>query len=92
MILSSIAAALTIGLCISATGSIQGEELANYQQKLSWFTNFLDAFTYPNDTVQTDMINSTIFAENVQGRVDVTNTFDGRELNTEVLSHLLNCR
>lgn len=30
-------------------------------------------------------INSTIFAEDVQGRVDITRTFVGRELNTEYL-------
>ena len=84
MILSGIAAALAIGLCVSARSIErgQGPDLANYEQKLSWFTNFVDAFTYPNDTIQTDMINSTIFAENVQGRVDLTTTFDGRELNT----------
>ena len=57
----------------------------NYQQKLTWFTRFVDAFMYPNNTVEASKINSTLFAENVQGRVDLTSTFDGRELNTEVL-------
>lgn len=56
----------------------------NYQQKLSWFIRFADAFMYPNNTIQATQINSTLFAENVQGRVDLTSTFDGRELNTEV--------
>ena len=57
---------------------------ANYQQKLSWFTRFADAAMYPNNTAEASKINSTLFAENVQGRVDLTSTFDGRELNTEV--------
>ncbi|KAH8792219.1 hypothetical protein F5882DRAFT_427384 [Hyaloscypha sp. PMI_1271] len=30
-------------------------------------------------------INSTLLAEDVQGRIDITRTFDGRELNTEYL-------
>jgi hypothetical protein len=56
----------------------------NYQQKLGWFTRFADATMYPNNTAEASTINSTLFAENVQGRVDLTSTFDGRELNTEV--------
>src|ERR1700733_12566250 len=70
MILSGIPAALAIGLCVSARSVErgQGTDLANYEQKLSWFNNFLEAFTYPNDTIQTNMINSTIFAEDVQER------------------------
>jgi hypothetical protein len=59
-------------------------DLLNYQQKLAWLTRFLDAFMYPNNTVEASKINSTLFAENVQGQVDLTSTFDGRELNTEV--------
>ena len=58
----------------------------NYQQKLTWFTRFADAFMYPNNTAEASKINSTLFAENVQGRVDLTSTFEGRELNTEVFS------
>ena len=58
---------------------------SNYQQKFTWFTRFVDAFMYPNNTAEASKINSTLFAENVQGRVDLTSTFDGRELNTEVL-------
>ena len=57
---------------------------SNYQQKLSWFIRFADAFMYPNNTAEASKINSTLFAENIQGRVDLTSTFDGRELNTEV--------
>jgi hypothetical protein len=56
----------------------------NYQQKLQWFLKFANAFMYPNNTIEAAKVNSTLFAENVQGRVDLTSTFDGRELNTEV--------
>lgn len=61
---------------------------SNYEQKLGWFTRFADAFMFPNNTAEVAKINSTLFSEDVQGRADLTNTFDGRELNTEVPSHL----
>jgi hypothetical protein len=66
-------------------------ESINYQQKYEWFVRFANAFMYPNNTVQAATINSTLFSEDVQGRVDETSTFDGRELNTEVgtLTHRL---
>ena|ERR1700685_4411428 len=64
----------------------QNKFLQNYQQKWSWFIRFADAFMYPNNTAQAQTINSTLFSENIQGRVDLTSTFDGRELNTEVLT------
>jgi hypothetical protein len=44
---------------------------------------FDEAVLYPNNILQAESINSTLFADNIQGRVDITNTFDGRELNTE---------
>ena len=62
----------------------------NYQEKYDLFIGFADAFMYPNNTAQSDAINSTLFAENIQGRVDLTNTFDGQELNTEVCLVLIN--
>jgi hypothetical protein len=70
----------------SGDSADRGISDSNYHQKLEWFTRWVDAFMYPNNTVEAAKINSTLFAENVQGRVDVTNTFDGRELNTEVPS------
>ena len=87
ILLRGIVAIIAVGSCVSAgpIGGVDDAVLANYKQKLVWFTNFLEAFMYPNDTLQANSINSTIFAESVQGRVDLTNTFDGRELNTEVL-------
>jgi len=67
--------------------SPQMDFLQNYQEKWSWFIRFADAFMYPNNTIEAAKINSTLFSENVQGRVDLTSTFDGRELNTEVRTH-----
>ncbi|KAL9128137.1 MAG: hypothetical protein Q9217_003111 [Psora testacea] len=46
---------------------------------------FLDAFIYPANQVQAESINSTLFSTDVQGRVDITRTFIGRELNTEYI-------
>lgn len=93
MILKSLIVSLAIGLCVSAKSikKVHDTELANYKQKLAWYTSFLEAFMYPNDIIEANSINSKLFAEDVQGRVDLTNTFDGRELNTEVLSHMSCC-
>jgi hypothetical protein len=55
------------------------DELYNLQVK------FFDNFIYPADITQAKSINLTLLAEDVQGRIDVTRTFDGRELNTEYL-------
>ncbi|RFU29087.1 hypothetical protein B7463_g7214, partial [Scytalidium lignicola] len=60
-------------------GNFTFDELYNLQ------VNFLNNYTYPNNVVQAESINSTLFAENVLGRVDITRTFDGRELNTEYM-------
>ncbi|KAH6983753.1 hypothetical protein EDB80DRAFT_823981 [Ilyonectria destructans] len=48
-------------------------------------SKFWDNFLYPANLKQAKTINSTFFAENVQGRVDITRNFLGRELNTEYL-------
>jgi len=47
--------------------------------------NLFDNYLYPADITQAKAINSTLLAEDVQGRLDITRTFDGRELNTEYL-------
>ncbi|KAL8769004.1 MAG: hypothetical protein Q9209_004921 [Squamulea sp. 1 TL-2023] len=59
----------------------------NFTYTQLWDLNqkFLDAFIYPANVKEARAINSTLLAENVQGRVDITRTFDGRELNTEYL-------
>ena len=48
-------------------------------------TRLWDNFLFPADVAQAESINSTLLAENCQGRIDITRTFDGRELNTEYL-------
>ncbi|KAI4181848.1 MAG: hypothetical protein LQ346_006686 [Caloplaca aetnensis] len=62
-------------------------EPANFTFNELWALNkkFLDNFIYPADIKQAKAINSTLLAENVQGRIDITRTFNGRELNTEYL-------
>ncbi|KAG0647323.1 hypothetical protein D0Z07_6924 [Hyphodiscus hymeniophilus] len=56
-----------------------------YDELYKLLTNFWDNFLYPADGAQAKSINSTLLSENVQGRMDATRTFDGRELNTEYL-------
>jgi len=46
---------------------------------------FYDAFLWPADVEEAKSINSSLLAENVKGRIDITRTFEGRELNTEYL-------
>ncbi|KAJ5153423.1 uncharacterized protein N7482_009901 [Penicillium canariense] len=47
--------------------------------------NFWDSFLYPANLNQTQGNQSTVFAADVQGRVDITRTFDGDELNREYI-------
>ena len=55
------------------------DELYNFQKK------FLDNFIYPADQAQAKFINSSLLSEDCLGRIDITRTFEGRELNTEYL-------
>ncbi|KAL8919211.1 MAG: hypothetical protein Q9172_005084 [Xanthocarpia lactea] len=59
----------------------------NFTYTQLWELNkrFSDAFIYPANVKEARAINSTLLADDVQGRVDITRTFDGRELNTEYL-------
>jgi hypothetical protein len=61
------------------TPSFTPSELYALQVRL--WENFLS----PADVVQAEAINSTLLASDCQGRIDITRTFDGRELNTEYL-------
>jgi len=54
-----------------------------FEELYNLTTRFFDNFAYPNDAVQARKINSTLFAKDVLGRIDVTRNFDGQELNTE---------
>lgn len=55
------------------------DELYNLQKK------FLDSFIFPADQVEAKSINSSLLSEDCLGRIDITRTFKGRELNTEYL-------
>lgn len=92
----SVAASITRGLSIEPRKILE-RQVANqsypsnvqpnftYAQLWDLHKKFLDAFIYPANVKEARAINSTILAEDVQGRVDVTRTFNGRELNTEYL-------
>ena len=47
--------------------------------------DFLDSFIFPENQKQVNAVNSTMFSEQVFGRVDATRNFIGRELNTEYI-------
>ncbi|KAI9037146.1 FAD-binding oxidoreductase [Aspergillus affinis] len=47
--------------------------------------NFWTQFLYPANVKQINATDESVFAEDVQGRVDITRTFDGRELNNEYI-------
>ncbi|KAL4876207.1 hypothetical protein BJY04DRAFT_147447 [Aspergillus karnatakaensis] len=61
----------------AATAAFTYDELWNLQNSL--WENFL----YPQNLQQINATDTSVFTEDVQGRVDITRTFDGRELNTE---------
>jgi hypothetical protein len=56
-----------------------------FDQLYTLTERFWDNFIFPANVNQSKSINSTLFAENVIGRVDATRTFLGRELNTEYI-------
>ncbi|PSN58751.1 hypothetical protein BS50DRAFT_682642 [Corynespora cassiicola Philippines] len=57
----------------------------SYAQLFELQNEFWRRFTYPNNVKEAQSINSTIFSEDVQGRVSDTRNFVGRELNTEYI-------
>ncbi|KAL8659976.1 MAG: hypothetical protein Q9226_000139 [Calogaya cf. arnoldii] len=99
LLITSIAAAIATPSrgCLSKPSRILERQASNqslsselqlnftYAQLWGHHNRFLDAFIYPANVKEAKAINSTILAEDVQGRVDITRTFNGRELNTEYL-------
>ncbi|CAD6593695.1 MAG: hypothetical protein ASARMPREDX12_007470 [Alectoria sarmentosa] len=67
------------------TRNENGEKNFTHNQLFTLQKKFLDNFIAPNNAIQAKSINSSLLADDVQGRVDITRTFDGRELNTEYL-------
>lgn len=70
---------------VSVTLGNINEKNFTFDELFALQKRFLDNFISPMNDVQAKSINSSLLAENVQGRVDITRTFDGRELNTEYL-------
>ncbi|PYI07349.1 hypothetical protein BO78DRAFT_91510 [Aspergillus sclerotiicarbonarius CBS 121057] len=60
---------------------------ANYTFNQLWSltTHFWDNFLYPTNIAHINPNDSSIFSDNVQGRVDVTRTFNNRDLNNEYI-------
>ncbi|KAF2653470.1 hypothetical protein K491DRAFT_680450 [Lophiostoma macrostomum CBS 122681] len=56
-----------------------------YNELYELQTTFWQKFQYPNSLIEAQSINSTVFSEDVQGRVSDTRDFLGRELNTEYI-------
>ncbi|KAF2872881.1 hypothetical protein BDV95DRAFT_605470 [Massariosphaeria phaeospora] len=66
-------------LAINQTPDLGYKELWDLQNM------FYTRFKYPNNVNEVESINSTIFSDDVQGRVSDTRNFEGRELNTEYI-------
>ncbi|KAH8666482.1 hypothetical protein BX600DRAFT_539611 [Xylariales sp. PMI_506] len=66
-----------------STANCQANPVYTTEELYNLTTTFMDNFMYPNNCAQSEAINSTLFAENVQGRIDATRDFVGVELNTE---------
>ncbi|PYH78212.1 hypothetical protein BO82DRAFT_317763 [Aspergillus uvarum CBS 121591] len=75
------------GTRISPSPSPRPKNTTQYSIQELWTLEktFWDNFLYPANLVQTKAINSTLFAPDIQGRVDITRVFNGSTLNTEYL-------
>ncbi|KAL4784383.1 hypothetical protein BJX76DRAFT_357115 [Aspergillus varians] len=71
--------ALLLALGTASLANLTFDDLWKLQNTL--WENFL----YPANLEQINATDTSVFAEDVQGRVDITRTFDGRELNTEYI-------
>ena len=69
----------------SASTNSSGQPCFTFDQLYNFQKKFLDSFISPADEVQAKAVNSSLLAEDVLGRIDITRTFKGRELNTEYL-------
>ncbi|WVQ82767.1 hypothetical protein IAT38_004899 [Cryptococcus sp. DSM 104549] len=63
----------------------QGVQAITDFEAVSVVKDFADAFLAPRNVEVAKSINSTLFAEDVKGTVDLSTNFDGRELTTEYL-------
>ncbi|CAG8008666.1 unnamed protein product [Penicillium olsonii] len=75
--------------CISTASATATNTLAKpaftYDQLWNFQIAFWDSFLYPENVKQVKGNESTVFTPETQGRVDITRTFDGDELNREYI-------
>ncbi|KAI5303128.1 hypothetical protein KEM56_007882 [Ascosphaera pollenicola] len=72
----------------SATAKSQTHERDvhfSYSELWDLQVDYYNNYIYPNNLKQVELVNSTFFDPDVQGRVDVTREFRGSELNTEYI-------
>ncbi|KAF4172205.1 hypothetical protein CNMCM8694_006434 [Aspergillus lentulus] len=88
----TIASALFAACCLSglatASSPLHNADVKpdySFDDLWSLERSFWDTFLYPTNVAQINATDDSVFAENVQGRVDITRTFDGRELNNEYI-------
>ncbi|KIY67913.1 hypothetical protein CYLTODRAFT_422120 [Cylindrobasidium torrendii FP15055 ss-10] len=68
-----------LGLCpVLLSIFVQALEIADYENAL---VEFMDSFVDPTEIVEAG--DTPLFADDIVGRVDVTTTFEGKELNIE---------
>ncbi|GFF54192.1 hypothetical protein IFM61606_07185 [Aspergillus udagawae] len=75
------------GLATASSSDHHADDNPRYSFNDLWSMekSFWDSFLYPANLAQINATDDSVFAENVQGRVDITRTFDGRELNNEYI-------
>ena len=69
----------------SFTSSQTRDVILDYANLLALHERFWDAFIFPASTTQLLSVNSSLFSDDVVGRVDESSTYIGRELNTEYI-------
>lgn len=83
-VVPSISTVARPSLAVSDT-EIKGQPHFTLDQLQALTERFWENFIFPANINQSKSINSSLFAEDVIGRVDATRTFSGRELNTEYI-------
>ncbi|KAF1955000.1 hypothetical protein CC80DRAFT_110428 [Byssothecium circinans] len=82
---SFLCAAISLATPIAASGGNTSTPNFGYEELYRLQHAFYEKFIFPNNIAEAQSINSTVFSENVQGRVSDTRNFVGRELNTEYI-------
>ncbi|KJZ69617.1 hypothetical protein HIM_11005 [Hirsutella minnesotensis 3608] len=80
-----ILAAAAAAAHFACVGGRQGKPNFSFETLWSLESNFWRQFLYPNNLQQINATADSVFAEDVRGRIDITRTFNGRELNNEYI-------